>query len=292
MERGLILALIGALCFAVSAIYLRRAVYQTGESFTGVAISVFTGVPFFTVSLFFSGGWDKLWSVSGQAFILLGAAGIMHFVLGRQLSYSCFRLVGANRGGAILRTQMFYAAIFGIAFLKEPLTIILVLGILCIAAGATLVSVKKVNETTEIHGRGVLAGLGGAFFWGTSGVLIRPAVVEIGSPYAGAFISYVVAAVIIAGLLFGKGQREQLFQLRRKSLIHLVISGVFVSVAQLFRYVALSYSPVSLVVPIMGTDVLFIFFLSFLINRNIEVFTWKVFIGIMVAVVGTFLLLQ
>lgn len=292
MEKGLIFALFAALCFAVSVVYLRKAVHQTGESFTGVAISIFTGVSFFTVSLFFSGDWGKLWSVSGQAVILLVIAGISHFILGRWLSYSCYRLIGANRASAILQTQMFYAAIFGIIFLNESLTSFLVLGILCIAVGATLVSTQRGGEIAKVRGKGILAGFGGALFWGTSGVLIKPAVTEIGSPSAAGLISYAAASVVLAGFLFGKRQREKLFQLPRKSLVHLIIAGMLVSLAQLFRFAAINYSPVSLVIPLVATNGLLIFFLSFLFNRNIEVFTWKVFIGIVATVLGTLLLVQ
>lgn len=61
---------------------------------------------------------------------------------------------------------------------------------------------------------------------------------------------------------------------------------------RLLLYTALKYSPASVVTPIRGTQVLFVFFLSFLVNRRIEVFTWKIFIGIVVTVLGTFLLFQ
>lgn len=237
--------------------------------------------------------WDKLWSLSWRGLILLGTAGITHFILGRLLSYSCFRLIGANRGGAILRTQIFYPVILGIVLLKEPLTSFLVFGVLCIAIGVTLVSLEKGGEVPGIQvKKGILAGLGGALFWGSSGVLIKPVIEEIGSPYAAAFISYVVASLVIAGFLFSQGRREQLSQLDRQSLIPFIIGGVLTAAAQLFRYIALSYSPVSLVDPLISTSSLFIFIFSFLINRNIEVFTWKVFAGVAVTIAGTFLFFQ
>lgn len=292
MEKGLIFALLTAVSFAVSTVYMRKAVHQTGESFTGVAISVFTGALFFTVTLFFSGDWGKLWSVSDQAVILLVTAGISHFVLGRWLSYSCYRLIGANRGSAIIKTQIFYAVILGVVLLNEVLTGFLVLGVLCIAGGAILVSTQKGDEIAKVRGKGILAGVGGAFFWGTSGVLIKPAITELGSSNAAAFISFAAASLVFAGLLFGKKQREQLSQLNRKSLIHIIIAGTFSSTAQLFRYTAFRYSPVSQVAPLIGTNSLLIFFLSFLLSRNIEVFTWKVFVGIAATVLGTFLLFQ
>ncbi len=292
MEIGLIFALLSALSFAFANVFVRRGTFQAGEAFTASLLSIFVGVPLFSLAVFLAADWDKLWSLSWQGFALLGAAGITHFVLGRLLMYSCFRLIGVNRGSTISRTQMLYAVFLGIVLLQEPLTFFLALGVLCIAGGVTLVSLEKGREVRKIYARGILAGLGGAFFWGTSGVLIKSALDEIGSPYAAALISYTAASLVMAGLLFGKSRREQLTNLSRQSLIFLVTGGIFTAVAQLFRYLALSYSPVSVVNPLIGTAVLFTFFLSFVINRQIEVFTWKIFTGIVATVVGTFLLFQ
>ena len=292
MEIGLIFALLAAVGLALGTVFVRKGSFRVGESFTSVAISIFIGVTFFLLVMLFTADWDKLRSVSGQGLALLATAGVIHFVVGRFLGYTCFRLIGANRGITILRTQILYAVFFGILLLNEPLTVFLILGVLSLAAGATLVSVEKGTETTKLHGKGVLAGLGGGFFWGISGVLIKPGIAEIGSPYAAAFISYTAASLVIAGLLLRKGQREQLLHLPRQSISPLVISGLFVAIAQLLRYLALSYSPVSVVTPLIGINVLFTFFLSFLLNRDIEVFTWKVFIGIAVTAVGAFLLFQ
>jgi len=292
MEIGLIITLLSAVVFAGGNVLTRKGVYHAGESFTGVFISIFVGVLFFALLTLFSGAWHRLLSLSWQGFTLLGVAGIIHFVLGRYLAYDCFRFIGVNRGSVILRSSNFYAVILGILFLKEPVTPFLVLAVLCVTAGVTLVSVERGDEVSKLPSRGVLAGLGGAFCWGTSGVLIKPVIEEIGSPLAAAFISYIAAFLVVAGFLFGRGQRKQLTQLHREALVPLVISAILIAVAQLLRYLALSYSPVSVVSPLIGTSSLFVFFLSFLLNRNIEVFSWRVFIGIVVTVVGTFLFFQ
>ncbi len=292
MDKGLVLALFSALSFSISTVYIRRTAFKTGESFTSVAISVFTAVLFFTSSLFITGEWGILWSISGKALALFAGAGIMHFVLGRLLNYGSYRLIGANRGNAIQRTQIFYAVILGVVLLHEPVTGLLILGVLGIAIGATLVSFERGDETGKVRTQGILAALGGAFFWGTSGVLIKPAEDEVGSPYVGAFVSFATASLVLSGLLLGKKQREQLVQLPCKYIFHLIIAGIFSATAQLLRYAALIYSPVSVVTPISGTNTLFTLFLSFLFNRQIELFSWKVIIGILVAIAGTILLFQ
>lgn len=292
METGLIIALLSSVTFAGNIIFARRVSYQTGESFTSVLFSIFTGVPVFAIAIFFTGGWGELWSASGLAIGLFALAGILHFVVGRQLGYISIRLIGANRGGAILKTQMLYSVILGVTFLDEPVTIFLVLGVLGIATGVALVSVEKGEETSRIRARGVLAGFVAALFWGITGVLVKFGFRELASPYVAIFISHVAASLAISGFLLGRRQRKQVARLHRAFLPGIIGVALTASVAQLFRYVALTFSPVSVVTPVIGTNVIFVLFLSFILNRKMELFTWKVIVGILAASLGAFLLFQ
>jgi len=298
MEIGLIFALVGGVVFAGSLVFVRRGVYWAGESFTSVLIQVFVGVPFFAVAVFITGEWGKLWSLSWQGFLLLGLAGIVHFVFGRFLSYTAVRLIGVNKVTPLLMTSPFYTLIFGFVFLSETLTITLILGVLCIFAGAILVGVERKSVSGQkprwfsgTEFRGILAALGGALCWGTSPVLIRPAVAEIGSPSAAAFVSYMTATIILLFFLSGQRVRTQLVQLRPSgALIPLLIGAILVSVGHLLNYAALNYSPASIVTPLVSTSTLFVFLFSFLLNRHIEVFTGKVIIGMIATVAGVFLI--
>lgn len=300
MEKGLIFALFAAVSFAGSTVLVRKAAARTGESFTATAISVFIGIPFFAVALFISGEWHKLWFISGQAFILLGAAGIIHFIVGRQLSYNAYRLIGANKATPFIMTNTFYAVIFGVFFLNESLTVFLVLGVLCFFAGAALITIERKSISEKRQGgffsaevKGILAALGGALCWGATPVLIKPAIGEIGSPLVGAFVAYVIASIVMAFFFLRRQHREQMVHLSLlAALIPLVIGGIFAATGQLFNYTALSYSPASMVTPILSIHVLFIFLFSFLLNRQIEVFTPRVISGMAVTIAGTFLLFQ
>ena len=233
MEKGLILALFAAVSFAVGIIIVRKVVARVGESFTATVTSVFIGVPFFAVALFFTGEWDKLWSVSWRAFMLLGVAGIIHFVIGRLLGYNAYRLIGANKAVPFTMTSPFYAVILGVLLLKEPVTVFLILGVLCIFTGAALITTetKSVSETRQkglfsADVKGILAALGAGICWGITPVLIKPAIGEIGSPLAAAFISYIIASLVMAFLFFRRQHREQISKLPLVTvIIPLIIGG-------------------------------------------------------------------
>lgn len=304
METGLILALIAALGFACCVVVVRKATTQAGESFTTTEFSAYIGAVIFAVIIPFTGGWSQLLAISGRAWLLLVMAGILHFILGRLLGYEAYRLIGANKATPLVMTNPFYTLILSILFLKESLGFWEIIGVVCIFGGAVLITTERKSVADEVtarqalpvvpvsgEGKGILVALAAAICWGVSPVLIKPAVTEIGSPIVGVFIAYMASAMILALFLTRRHYREQIANLRRlKALTPVIISGVLGSLGQMFNFMALARSPASLVSPITSTNGLFIFFISFLINRRIELFTLRIILGIVATLAGTFLI--
>ncbi|MFC2001851.1 DMT family transporter [Chloroflexota bacterium] len=294
METGLVLAILSSMCFGGCQVLVRRGTHQIEESTTATTVAVLVGTALFGLVLPLSGDWSKLWSLSWQGFIFLSLAGIIHFVAGRYCLYSSIRILGANKGSAIVRLNILFTVIFGVVFLHESITALLVVGALGIMVGTTLVSFhregKALFTVSAGQSRGLFFALGAAILTTISIILVKQGVREVGSPYVATFVSFAASFVVMTILVSGKRQRDQLFQLPRSTLIILTLSGILGLVGQLLRYAALNYSPVSVVQPILGTIVLFVFFFSLMLNRKIDVFTWRVFTGILFIVIGTFLL--
>jgi drug/metabolite transporter (DMT)-like permease len=301
METGLILALLASFIFAICAVVIRKASAIAGEAFTSMAYSVFVGLPYFVLVLTFTNRWNDLSGLTWLSFILLGAAGIIHLILGRGLTYRALRLVGANKTMPFVTANPIFTVILGIIFLSEQLTGFLAFGLLFILLGSGLVTFEKSSVATEKSSsrfstdvKGLLAAIGGALCWGTTPVVVKLALNELGSPYAGSFVSYAVAFVVAIGLLaFSRQNRRQVFNIPfRQVLVPILIGAVLTSTGQLLAYLSLTYAPASMLAPLMATQGLFIFMLSFLVNRKIEVFTPKVIIGTLATVAGTVLIFQ
>lgn len=290
MELGVILILLSTMVFGAVGVVVRRAVYQSETTSPAAAISVLVGTPLFLLILPLAVDWNQFSVPPWQAIVLLGIAGILHFALGRHLLFNAIRLIGANKSLAISRTNSIFVVIFGVTFLKEPLTTWLVLGVLCIVVGAVLASYEREKDTFRLQTRGVLFSLGSALCVGGQAVLIKLVIDEVGSPYVATFISFFAAFLLWSALLLRKNQRDQILNLPRPSLLLLSIAGVLALGGQLLRYAAISYSPVSVVQPLVSTVVLFTLFFSFLVNRKIDVFNWKVITGIILVVAGVCLL--
>ena len=128
--------------------------------------------------------------------------------------------------------------------------------------------------------------------YGVSPIFVRLALrdTDPGAALAGGLVSYLAASVVVAFLLLLPGQFAHARQVDRKATLWFVISGVTVMASQMFRYMALSIAPVSVVQPIQRLSLLLRFFFGWLINREHEVFSGKVWLSTIIALIGALLL--
>ena len=291
MQIGPLLALLAALSFAANLVSVRRGIILGGKSSTATAVSVFTGALLYLLILPITGDYKILGSVSWQAIALLAIAGIINFCLSRLLFFNCVQLIGANRSTTLTQTNIIFAAVFGVVFFAEKITLTLVLGSLGIMFGAILVNLVKEEGAYKFQTSGALLAVIASFCGATSSLLVKSAMKDVSSPYLATSISYAAAAIVwVIILAVNQPQRGGILTLNRPALVMFMLTGVFAMTGHLFRYSALAQSPVSVIQPLMGTGVLFTFFLSFLLNRKIDVFNWRVFTGVMMVIISIFLI--
>jgi transporter family protein len=291
IELGPVFAILSAASFAVTQILVRKATYQSEESFTPLAISMLVGTPIFLFLLALSGEWGELRSFTWQQYTLLSIAGLIHLMIARYLFFNSTRIIGANPTAAITRTSVIFSVIMGIVFLSESVTAQKIIAALLIMFGAILTTTEITHNTFRISTRGLMMGLGTALCAAGSATLIRPVMVETDAIYAATFIMYVTAFIIIMVILFlRQQQRNHVIQQSRYTLLMLSIGAVFLVIGHIFRFSALQHSPVSVVQPIMATIVIFVLLFSWMVNRRIDVFNWRVIVGVVMVLAGVFLI--
>jgi len=291
MEIGPFLALLAAMSFALNLVSVRRGIILGGKSSTATAVSVFTGALLYLLILPITGDYKIIGSVSWSALGGLALAGIINFCLSRYLFFSCVKLIGANRSTTLTQTNIIFAAFFGVVFFAEKITLTLVLGSLGIMLGATLVNLVKEEGAYKFQSSGALLAVIASFCGATSSLLVKSAMKEVDSPYLATAISYGAAAMVwVIILAVNKQQRMDALTLNRQSLVMFMLTGVLAMTGHLFRYSALARSPVSVIQPLMGTVVLFTLFLSYLINRKIDVFNWRILTGTVMVIISIFLI--
>ncbi len=117
---------------------------------------------------------------------------------------------------------------------------------------------------------------------------------QTGSAAVGTFASYIAAGIVLGvWLLFSRPRRQTLARLSPvKAVLPMALAGLFTAGGQLMYFGALGRSPANIVAPLVSIQVLFIYMMSFLVNRKGEVFTLRVVLGMAAMVAGSFLLFQ
>jgi drug/metabolite transporter (DMT)-like permease len=296
---GQFLALLSAVSLSCGSVFIRKAVFRIGESNAAYYISIFIGTIIFSLALVFSGEAGQLKTVSIHALVYLIGAGIVGAVIGRRLSYSSLKLVGATLTSPLLNISTVVAVIIGITLMGELLTLGKALGILLIVIGAVLIS----TEGGDIKGysknisrndllKGIACALSAGICYGISPVLVKLGIREGNHPITAAFIINATAMVYVLLMLVRHGEKQKIKGLNRDSLLPVIFGSVFQTLAQFCRYWALDHSPVSVVTPLISTATFITIILSYAVNRNIELFTWKIIVGAVFVVSGVFIVFQ
>lgn len=291
MGTGPIFAILAAASFAITQVLVRKVSYRTDESFTALAISMLGGTPLFVILVSAFGEWRDFVSFTLNQYLLLSAAGLIHLIIARFLFFTSTRIIGSNPTAAITRMAVVFSLIFGVVFLGETVTGLQVFAALLIMFGAMLTSTEFGRGTFAISARGLLMSLGTAVCSAGSAALIRPVMQETSAIYAATFVMYLAAfVVIVAILVFSRGRRVDIRELGRPTLLILGVGAVFLVVGHLLRFTALEYSPVSIVQPLVATIVIFVLIFSWILNRRIDVFNWRIVAGMAMVLAGVLLI--
>lgn len=150
---GGIIALLAAASFGFNNAAIRRGVLS-GSVLQAMSITVPMGVPFILIIAILTGQIQRVGELPMASYLLLGAAGILHFVWGRYCNYRSTRAMGGNLSGPWKQSNLILALILAIILLGETLTPLKVAGIGLIVFGVMATTkaariAKKAAEAKE-----------------------------------------------------------------------------------------------------------------------------------------------
>lgn len=289
---GSVFALLCALSFSFSIIVARRALTKNSEVLLGVFISISISLPFFLIILMVSGQLGSLAGFTVNGYVWLSMAGVLHFIVGRWFFFKSVQLSGANIASILRRIDSLVALFLGVTFLSEPLSFQLVAGVLLIVCGIVLTGMNPGmlrSGGISFSKRPPMAlffGFGTGLLWGATPILMKLGLAGGGSPVAGVFISFAAATVALSFSFLSRHRRLLLTGMSKNIIGLYCITGLLAGVANLFRFVALKLSAVSVVTPLLSTEPLILLVISFWLNRKLEVFNAPVVMGAIAVVVG------
>lgn len=304
MIFGALLALASAFSFSVNFILVRRGIADAGATAAqGAFITVLLGVPFGLVSVIVTGQLFNFGQLAPDAYLLLAAAGVVHFGIGRYCNYRGIAAIGAPRAATIQAIAVPYSILMAMVLLDERPTILMYVGIALILgspalmidrgkrpapAGAATANAPAVEMRMA---EGYTFSLFAAVAYGTSPILIRAAMEGATDAAAiGTFVAYIGASAMLLATLALPTQRHLVGTINLRYMRLFGGAGFAVFFAQLLRFFALSIAEVSIVNPLMRMIGVFTLILSYLINRRLEHITLGVVLGVLVSFAGSALL--
>lgn len=274
-----------------------------------MAITVPLGVPLALLAAWLSGQLFQFGELSLQDTVYLGGAGILQYVWGRYWNYRATAALGSVGAGPIQQSQMWIAVLLAVLFLGETLTTVKLIGMSLIFVAPLIIafSIKRRKKpdsaktsgganTAELlfeprmwvgYGSALLAALA----YGVSPVLVRSGLEGTNLGILGGFIAYLSATVtfaLVSSLL--PGQIRHIRKINKSAARWYALAGVLVYFGQTLYFVALSLAPVTIVSPIHQFSLVARVCAGYVINRQHEVLTPGVILGVLLSLTGTVLL--
>ncbi len=266
---GEVLALLSALCFACSNVFVSKG--STGKGDRGVIFSVLVTLVFSLLLWLTVGG--ATFPSESRADMLRGifwfsVAGVFAMVFGRTFIYASLRYLGVTRASSLKKLTPFFSVILAYVLLSEAITALDMSGMALIGLAFAMLTVQSLRklppeeraQTPRL--KDYSWGVGASASYAMSMITRKFGLAHLASPALGTLIGAVVGfAFYLVAACFSERYRSNLRNLFRNLNGWLVLAAVFMSSGQITVFAALSYADVS-TVAILGS--LEVFLSSFL----------------------------
>ena len=141
MLYGECLALVTAMLWGTIPVLVRKALPYSSAS-VAVLLGSLASVPLLFLVFSFHPR-PVMQAVAPQAAVWFAAVGVMGPGLGRAFNYMGVARLGAARATPLINSSPLFTTILALVFLREQLTLKILLGVLCIVAGITVLSRQR-----------------------------------------------------------------------------------------------------------------------------------------------------
>jgi uncharacterized membrane protein len=275
------LALAAAASFALSGIFLRRALLDATPRVAALVSVTFTALFVWAVTA----ATVSLSPLASPRILPFVGAGVAAPGLARLVLYTGVGRVGVARASALASTAPFFAVAMAIAVLGERPAPPGLAGAAAVVAGGALLALR-VREAVSWRRRDLLLPVLAALGFALRDVLSRWGLRDYPHPMIGAAAATASSVAIMWALaaLGGAGA----VRIRWRGLRSVVLAAVCESVAYLAMWRALALGDVAVVSPLVHANPLFTVLFVAVFLRDLERVTWRIVLasGLVVAGVG------
>ena len=282
------LAIIAALLYGLAMITAQIGLKDT-DTFSGALISM---VFSFIGSLFLFIFYVRLSDFANWALIYFIIAGLVGPCIGRFLLYIGINRVGSSIASTLYSIKPLFSALAAVLILSENLTPGIAAATVIMVAGLAIVSFEESGK--KIVGSWskkdlIFPVMAGAAY-GLSHVFRKIGLNINHEPLMGVVVQNVTALSFSLTLALFKRNHQQVSVNHRKAWVAFGLSGIFSVLGQLATFQALNIGSVIIVSPLSSISPLFVIMVAGIFLRKVERITWKIVLGAVLIIGGTFML--
>lgn len=283
---GVTFAFLAASFFGANGALVSRPLIREDPDVVNYTTALTGLIATFLATLIF-GQLGSLLVIAIFAAVVFVIFGLFHFGLSRFLAYTAIKHIGANQQAILSPTSVLYSFAFALIFLGESLSISTLVGGVMIIMGGILMEAKSSAEKRKgIAKIGIISALLAALIRGITPVLAKFGLNLFPYFLSASLIAYISAFVLTSIWTTPRRAYSSLRNMNSNSRMLIVAAGLSASIANLFRFGALFYSQVVIVVPIVATSPVFTILLTKLIAGGVELLNFRTLTSIVLVVVG------
>ena len=285
---GIALALLSALSFGLSQILVRKNLDKSNFVFISLTVTIIGNVILWPLALAFT----NLNTINPEGLLLFVFAGLLAPGIARLFYFKGMETAGISANASIFATYPLYTSITAILLLGEALTAENWTGLACIIVGVIFVGRTINNGETSPKStskKGFIVPILGSLALAFSQIVRKEGLNIYNQPLLGVAVGYTTALIVyLLVMAFSKDARTSRFS--RKDLQMFWKPGVGIAAGWLLSFLALSQEMVSIVAPILQTELLFILFFAYIFLRKLEKISFKLIASAILIVAGVILI--
>lgn len=285
---GVALALLSAMSAGLSLILVRKNLDKSNFIYISLTITIIGNIILWPLALTFT----NLSTVNPEGLLFFVFAGLLAPAIARLFYYKGMETAGISANATIYATYPLYTSIVAILLLGEALTSENWIGLVCIIVG--VISVGRIVNKGETSPKnttkkGLIVPMVGSLAFAFSYIVRKEALNIYNQPLLGVAVGYTTALIVyLLVIAFAKHNRTSRFS--RNDIKMFWKPGVGMAMSWLLSFLALSQEMVSIVAPVLQTELLFILLFTYIFLRKIEKISLKLVASSLLIVAGVILI--
>ena len=282
------LAILSAFLYSIAMITAQIGLKDT-DTFAGALISMIFS---FIGSLFLFIYYVPISHFANWALLYFFIAGLCGPCLGRFLLFIGINRVGSSIASTLYSVKPLFSAVAAVLILGENLTTGIAAATVIMVAGLAIVSFEESGKKIE-HSwskKDLIFPIMAGAAYGLSHVFRKIGLNINHEPLMGVVVQNVAALSFSLTLALFKKNHQQMTINHHKAWVVFGLSGIFSILGQLAMFHALNTGSVVIVSPLSAISPLFIIVIAGIFLRKVERVTWKIVLGAVLIIGGTFIL--